>query len=490
MNRAERLIRNIVEECADCDCCRDLMDTNCLFFPRLYQLWDREQETGEKITSEELRSLADLCNYCALCPCEYVRRDVITAKTLFIDRDGLDLSLRILEDVDLVGRLCGAIPKLSNFLIQGKATGNLVRNIAGIHPKRKIPPIPEENFSTWAGKQRLHEKPEETGTRKVAYFSGCTARHLFPNVARATVEVLQQNGITVYYPEQECCGMPSMLEGDRKRTLAFADRTLSLLEKLADEGYDIVTSCPTCGYMLKKGILDRAYYSETYQEYIGGTDRLLKIPEHVFLPPRQEDGGASTVSEGSTHMGRERMIILDERTRSMKQIPTCTLNKSLYGKILKDDGYFSSLDPMKRIRVAEHVHDLGQYLLALHETGELSPDLGPVPGKTVYYPPCHQREQEIGTPYLRLLSLIPDISMDAVKNTFYCCGAGGIMGFKRDFHTPSLKMGSPLIARIRHMTPDRLTTDCLSCRMQFNQMCSYPVLHPIEILRDSYQNRH
>ena len=89
-------------------------------------------------------------------------------------------------------------------------------------------------------------------------------------------------------------------------------------------------------------------------------------------------------------------------------------------------------------------------------------------------------------PYLKLLKCIPDTPMDAIKDNFYCCGAGGIMGFKRDFHTPSLKMGSPLIAKIKHMAPDRLTTDCLSCRLQFNQMCAYPVLHPIEILRESY----
>ena len=85
----EKKARKVVDDCADCDVCRFLMDSDCLFFPELYRLWDKEIETGEKITSDELRRLVDLCNFCALCPCPPVRADIIEAKTLFIDRDGL-----------------------------------------------------------------------------------------------------------------------------------------------------------------------------------------------------------------------------------------------------------------------------------------------------------------------------------------------------------------------------------------------------------------
>jgi len=31
-------------------------------------------------------------------------------------------------------------------------------------------------------------------------------------------------------------------------------------------------------------------------------------------------------------------------------------------------------------------------------------------------------------------------------------------------------------------------SDCLSCRIQFNQLLPYKVLHPIEILREAYMN--
>jgi len=30
-------------------------------------------------------------------------------------------------------------------------------------------------------------------------------------------------------------------------------------------------------------------------------------------------------------------------------------------------------------------------------------------------------------------------------------------------------------------------TDCLSCRLQFNQLLPHKVLHPVEILREAYR---
>ena len=68
-----------------------------------------------------------------------------------------------------------------------------------------------------------------------------------------------------------------------------------------------------------------------------------------------------------------------------------------------------------------------------------------------------------------------------------CCGIAGIMGFKKDFHDASIQMGSPLMEKIRQLDPEILVTDCLSCRLQFNQLSDYYVQHPIEIIRQSYE---
>jgi len=103
-----------------------------------------------------------------------------------------------------------------------------------------------------------------------------------------------------------------------------------------------------------------------------------------------------------------------------------------------------------------------------------------------YYPPCHLREQEIGQPYVELLKGIPGTTLEVISGAFYCCGLAGVMGFKRDFHNTSAQLGRPLMEKIQTVNPERIVTDCLSCRVQFNQFLPCYVLHLIELLKESY----
>jgi glycerol-3-phosphate dehydrogenase subunit C len=492
MTTPEDTMREVVTLCANCDCCRYLMDTNCLFFPEIYKLWDREQATGEHITPQELRRLADLCNYCALCPCPNIRESIIKAKTEFIDRDGVSPHIRILEDVERVSKMCGTLPQLSNYLLQSTVTGGFIKKSLGIHPKRKIPLFPAQSFPSWAKRHKLVVKPVGTTKRKVAYFAGCSARYIYPELAKAVVSVFQRNGIEIYYPTQQCCGMPSMLEGDRKLTLTMAARTVANLVEVVDDGYDIVCSCPTCGYMIKQVLKQGAYYSAKYQDSIGGDDALLKIPATRMVSNGQEDAPTSIPPElklpfGGCHMVRKKIPTTGQGGGNGDGTEFLILNRSVYGKILKDDGYFSAIDPLQRIMVAENTHDLGEYLLKMHQAGDLDTNFGSFEERVLYYPPCHLREQDIGMPYPALLSLIPGMLMESLKDNFYCCGMAGIMGCKREFHNASLRIGSRLIGKIKEIAPDKLITDCLSCRLQFNQITPYEVLHPVEILRLAYE---
>ena len=448
-------IRSVMDACADCDVCRYLMDTSCLFFPELYRLYDKEMETKEKVSPEELRHLVDLCNFCALCPCPNIRADIMQAKTEYIEQEGLGFGVRILEDVERVGKLCGRYPRMTNKLFRSRLSAGMLKRAMGIHENRKFPEFPEESFSTWARKHKLNFKSNGKKRRKIAYFAGCTARYLFPEVPRAVISVFQKNGIDVYYPEQKCCGMPTMLEGDRKLTMKFVRFNIDRLSELVEDGYSIVCSCPTCGYMLKTVLKEGAYYSAEYQAFVGADKNSIKIPS----------------DKGTSNPGSKKFV---------------TLQKKIYGNILKDEGYFSAISPRKRMLVAENTFDLGEYLSDLHSCGELDTRFSPISARIAYYPPCHQREQEIGRPYPDLMTMIPGLVVEPVDWSHYCCGMAGIMGFKREFHQSSLKIGERLVEKITALNPDGLVTDCLSCRIQFNQSTPYAVRHPVEILKEAY----
>lgn len=454
---AEDRLRSEINKCRNCGVCKTLLNFSCLVFPEIFRLVDEERKTGKKISTDQLRHLVNLCNFCGQCPCLDIREAIMNAKTEYMEKYGLGFKIRVIENVERIGKLGGAIPSLTNFMLRNKVIRWLIEKTIGIHRDRKIPNFPKANITAWLRKRNKNIGQVSKDKKKVAYFAGCTARYLFPEVAKAVIEVFEKNGIEVFYPEQKCCGMPSMLEGDRKLTMEFAKYNVASLSEAVKEGYDIVCSCPTGGFMLKKVLKVGAYYSSEYLESLKSDDGFVKIPLGGIIGSIYGDGALMSIP--------------------IKQ----------FEGMLKDEGYFSSISAKKRIMVAENTYDLGEYLLMLYERGGFDPRLGPVPIRGVYYPPCHLRSQRIGKPYQHLLSLIPGLSLDLISGN-YCCGAGGIMGFKQQFHRSSIKIGGRLIAKIKSLNPEIIVTDCLSCRIQFNQLTNYNVLHPIQIIRESYSN--
>ena len=244
--------------------------------------------------------------------------------------------------------------------------------------------------------------------------------------------------------------MPPFLEGDHTKALDMARANVTRLAALAAEGFDIVCSCPTCGYVLKKLIRERAYYAESYQRSVGATPDVLKVP----MADGRRAGSASVFN---------------------------TLRRSIYGRILKDDGHFAAIDPLERIAVGENTWDAGEYLVEAVEGRGLRNTAVPRT-RLAYFVPCHQREQGIGRPYLVLMQKVPGLEIDVLDGAYECCGMGGIMGFKNDFHAHALELGAAVAAKIKTLHPDIVVTDCLSCRLQLAHMTPFTVQHPLEIL--------
>jgi len=470
-SKPETFVRQAVDRCANCDWCRDyLKESSCLFFRRLFRLYDREHAGRGAITDAELQRLTDLCNLCGICPCVEIRTWVRQAKDGFIARDGLPTVIRILEDVRLQSKLAGMAPRLTNALLKEGPISRVVKRVAGIHPERKLPTFPRQSFDVWARKRGLHEPPQGNGP-KVAYFTGCTARYLFPQVAQATVEVLERNGIAVYVPPQKCCGMPTMLEGDRKFTHATAGFNLRELSAVVEAGYDIVCSCPTCGYFMKAVQPADAMHTPGFRARLQrlaaeeGSD-LVKIGERLRREEPALHGRADPMFERAAQPSNLRMIL---------------------SGLVRDRGYFGAFDGTQRLRIASRAYDLGEYLLRLDATGRLDRYFGPVAGQTAYFAPCHQREQGIGQPWQQLLAMVPGAAPGRVGDPLDCCGLGGIMGFKKKFHPTSVAIGRRLMRKVEAAAPETLLTDCLSCRLQFNQMLPQPVAHPVEILAAAYR---
>lgn len=448
MKDPEEIVREIIEECGDCDVCRELMKEVCFFFPELYRLWDLEKGKGVKARSSDLKKLIESCHFCALCPCEPVRARIVEAKIAFAERDGLPWSVRLLENVELMGRVFGSIP--SRFPFKG---GWWIKRLLGVHVGRKIPEFGKELFDDWAKRRGLTDPSKNRINPGVAYFAGCTGRFFFTNVPKAFVRVMDKLGVPVYFFEQHCCGMPALLEGDGRFTAHLIGRQLWRWYELVKEGYKIVCSCPTCSFMMRKVLTSGAVYDERVQRLFSPEDGKILVPI-----------GNNILSNSN------RWIVLDRR---------------FYKPVLSEGRYFSDLDPVARLVVASQTFDAGEYILEILDTGNRRFS---VKGNVdryrdyVYFPSCHQREQSGGSYYEKLFEAVGIKNITIFRDNFSCCGLGGIKGFYRDYHPKSLEIGMRLIERIERLRPRGIITECLSCRVQFEQLSDYPVIHPLEVL--------
>lgn len=87
----------------------------------------------------------------------------------------------------------------------------------------------------------------------VLLFLGCLIRDFYPEIAESAINVLKRAGFEPFtWDELVCCGAPALHLGDLKSVKNFADKNLSIFEKLNPEY--IITLCPT-----GNGIMRREY---------------------------------------------------------------------------------------------------------------------------------------------------------------------------------------------------------------------------------------
>lgn len=117
----------------------------------------------------------------------------------------------------------------------------------GIDPKRLLPALAEKPAVLSYPEEQKGSDPEH---ERVAYFAGCLNNLVFPEVAGATLEVLKEQGVAVYFPhEQVCCGYPMQTAGELDLSKEMARKNMALIK---DHSINkIIADCPTCGTALR-----------------------------------------------------------------------------------------------------------------------------------------------------------------------------------------------------------------------------------------------
>jgi glycerol-3-phosphate dehydrogenase subunit C len=135
-------------------------------------------------------------------------------------------------------------------------------------------------------------------------------------------------------------------------------------------------------------------------------------------------------------------------------------------------------------QVSQNMYYISEYLLKLHERGELNTDFHPIPQTVFYHTPCHLRAQEINRPTVKLLQLISGITIKHISEV--CCGMGGAYGYEKVNYELSKDIANKLYGEIRENPTDRIVTDCGGCKLQIESGTGHKVDHPIILVQEAY----
>lgn len=207
------------------------------------------------LTGDDFKTVADLCVHCHCCRLECpagvdIPRLMRESKGAYMAANGLSLSAWAATRLDLLGALASRVAPVVNWAFGNRQMRWLLEKTLGIAQGRKLPRVASRSFLHLAARRRL-TRPSRHGGQKVLYFVDVYANHYDPQLAEATVAVLEHNGITVYvHPEQKQAGMAAIACGALDQARRFAAHNIAILAESVRQGYHILATEPAAALCL------------------------------------------------------------------------------------------------------------------------------------------------------------------------------------------------------------------------------------------------
>ncbi|MGH9247625.1 MAG: anaerobic glycerol-3-phosphate dehydrogenase subunit C [Acidimicrobiales bacterium] len=202
--------------------------------------------------------------------------------------------------------------------------------------------------------------------------------------------------------------------------------------------------------------------------------------------PKQDCCGLPLQSNGIFDAARSAVQRLVDRLvpYARQGLPIVATSTSC-GLMLKREAHeILGLDDRDLHLVSEHLYDICEFLLGLHDRGELDTNFRPVPRTVTYHAPCQQRSHGIGSPAVDLLGLVPELRVIELDRD--CCGIAGTYGVKKEKYQIAMDVGRPLFDDIRRAAPDTSVCDSETCRWQISHGTGVTSAHPVALLYEAY----
>jgi len=279
MNKNYRSIDLTTDNCIKCNICTTacpVMKVTDLFIGPKYS---GPQANRFRNIEDRLQEMSvDYCTGCRICNMVCPSNVNITelntkARAKLVDQGSFPFRIRLRNNMiaraEKLGQIAQPFHPFTNFFLRNKPTRLIIEKILGISKEAPLPNFSPYKFTTWF---RKHKTPNNT-SRKVVYFHGCSTQYYEPRIGEAAVFVLEKNGFEVIVPQQNCCGLPLLSNGEFHSARKYHKNNVSKLIEWVDKGYSIVGTSTSCTLTLK----------EEAPKLLDMTDReTLKIAENTY----------------------------------------------------------------------------------------------------------------------------------------------------------------------------------------------------------------
>jgi glycerol-3-phosphate dehydrogenase subunit C len=222
--------------------------------------------------------------------------------------------------------------------------------------------------------------------------------------------------------------------------------------------------------------------------------RSIEVLEHLgyeVIVPRQGCCGLSQQSNGLFDQASAAVLKLCDDLRaagpstgSGTGLTIVSSSGSCTGMLKHEAHEIMGVTDDRLADVAVRIRDIMEFLLDLHEAGELPLDFAPVEMTVPYHAPCQLKSQGMGKPALEVLRLIPGLTV--IDSEAICCGIAGTYGLKKEKYEIAQAVGAPLFDMVKRTNPDLALCDTETCRWQISQSSGVRTEHPIFLIHRAY----
>ncbi|MDR1213127.1 MAG: anaerobic glycerol-3-phosphate dehydrogenase subunit C, partial [Propionibacteriaceae bacterium] len=214
----------------------------------------------------------------------------------------------------------------------------------------------------------------------------------------------------------------------------------------------------------------------------------VEVLEHIgyeVIVPRQGCCGLAQQSNGLYEEASASVVKLCQDLRQAgAELTIISSSGSCTGMLKHEAHEIMGVTDDSLKDVGHRIRDIMEFLLDLHQAGQLPTDFQPFEATVPYHAPCQLKGQGMGMPALDVLGLIPELTV--IESGKACCGIAGTYGLKKEKYDVAQAVGRPLFDMITQTNPKLALCDTETCRWQLRQGTGAQVEHPIWLIHQAY----